>query len=471
MQTGDEELAAPPTIAKSKRKVIASVAAIVVVVAGAAITYTALNDAGGSGAGSPKEAVQTAITDLHNGDIIGLLDDMPSGERAAISGPLQDDVSSLQRLGVLSQKADPHKVTGVTFTATNLAFADPIVVNDHLQIVKITGGTVTANADALKLPLTAHMLDITHASSAQPKTQTVNLASVAGGVRIATVKQSGRWYVSIFYTAADSAANHQLPTAADALPAHGATSATGAVTDAVNDLLSGKLTNALELVSPDELGAVHDYGGLILSAVQGFPDSGIKVTTLDLKQTTLSDGAVRVSPTKIALSLPDGKSVSVVADGPCETVTIDGTSKKECASDAVGTLENELGQLRCFGAESDSGSGFGSGGITVTPSDGDSSDGGFSVPGGTTPGGALPGDLPSDGSDGFDPCTPTPLTAAQKAALTHLITGYTGLGIVVSQSGGLWYIDPIRTLTELSAETIGSLQGNDIFALVSIFTG
>ena len=58
------------------------------------------------GAGSPKEAVSKAITALQNGDLIGLLDDMPPGERAAISGPFQDDVTSLKRLGVLSPAAD-----------------------------------------------------------------------------------------------------------------------------------------------------------------------------------------------------------------------------------------------------------------------------------------------------------------------------------------------------------------------------
>jgi hypothetical protein len=443
----------PTPPAKSRRGLIASVAAIVVVVAGAAVTYTALNDAGSdNGASSPQGAVSNAIADLHTGDVIGLLDDMPSGERAALVGPLQDDVTSLKRLGVLSPKADPHKVTGVTFTASNIQFAPTtIVVNDHVQIVRVTGGTITANTDAMKLPLTAHMLDLTHASAATATSQTTNLADVSGGVRIATVEQAGRWYVSVFYTAADAAAKHQIPSSSDYIPAHGAATAVAAVHDEVTDLLGGKLSDALGLISPDELGAVHDYGGLLLSAGQGFPDTGIKINTLDLNQTGLSDGAVRVTLAKIALTLPSGEAISVTEDGACFTTTIAGTTKKECAADTIKGLESALSNFRCgglFGAVSGSG---------------------FSSQSGSSTG---PG-LPTDGSTSpADPCgNPTPLTSAQKAALTHLVTGETGLGFIVSQTDGQWYLDPVRTITELASATIGSLQGDDLFALVSIFTG
>jgi hypothetical protein len=479
----DEELTQPPAINGTRRRLIASVVAVLVVVAGAVITYTALNDAGGDGAASPRAAVDNAIKDLHNGDVIGLLDDMPSGERAALSGPFQDDVTSLKRLGVLSSKADPHKVTGITFTVDNISYAPATVqVNDHVQIVKIIGGTITANANALNLPLTSHMLNVTHAASAHPVTQTVDLSTVSGGVRIATVKQSGRWYVSLFYTAADGMANHQIPTSADYVAAKGADSATDAVRSEVTALLGGKLSDALALISPDELGAVHDYGGLILSASDGFPDSGVSISSLDLNQTPLSDGAVKVTLSKLSLTTQDGKKISVVASGSCFTITMDGTTKKQCASDSISTLEQLLGEVKCLGegglfGESEGGS---SGSVYTVPSLGDGGSGD-----GSSTDGPLPSDFPTDfhtdGSfptdddpfptDDFPDCTPTELTAGQKAALTHLVSGESSLGVVVSQSGGTWFLDPIRTIAELSSQTIGSLQGDDLFALISIFTG
>ena len=408
------------------------------------VTYTALNDASSNGAGSPKEAVSTAISALQKGDLIGLLDDLPPGERAAISGPLQDDVTSLKRLGVLTPAADPHKVTGVTFTASGITFASaPVVVNDHVQIVRLTGGTFTANADALKLPLTAHMLDLTHASSATPTTQRVDLSTVSGGVRIATVKEDGHWYVSLFYTIADSAANHQIPSQADYVAAHGASSPEAAVQNIVSDALHGNLADALSLVSPDELGAVHDYGGLILQASSGFGDTGVKVTTLDLNQTPLSDGAVKLTVAKLALTTPDGQNISVQSTGSCYAITANGQTKTECAADAITEIEGLVGSLDCL---RDSGSDSESIGPDGLPDSG------------------------SSGSSGDGSCGPD-LTAAQKTALTHLISGLTKIGVVAGESGGQWYLEPVRSVTELTAETIGSLQGDDIFDLVSIFTG
>ncbi|MCW2497923.1 hypothetical protein [Jatrophihabitans sp.] len=451
---------------RRRRGLVTSLVTVVVLVVGAVITYVAVSDASSGGASSPQQAVRNALSDLHNGDVIGLLNDLPSGERAAISGPLQRNIASLKRLGALSSKADLHKVSGITFTAAGVTFAKkPVVINDHVQIVTLTGGTVTANADALKLPLTAHMLAVTHASSAHPTSQSQNLAKVPGGVRIATEKVSGGWYVSIFYTAADSAADKVVPTPSDYIAPAGATSATAAVRSAVTALLGGRLRAALALVSPAELGAVHDYGGLILDSASDFPDSGVHLTTLDLASSTLSDGTVKVSLTKVAFTTPSGENISVASKGKCYTTTINGHTTKECAADAITQAEGVLGVFAC---------GFSSSGGGFADSSGDSGTFGWVPdPGADSGSGASSG----SGDDGIsiDPgyggdCTPPTLTAAQKKAFTDLLDGPLGggLGVITEKVNGSWYLAPVRTLTEFGAQTLGSLQGNDLFALISL---
>ena len=66
---------------------------MVVLAGGGAATYVAFA-AGDSGAGSPKAAVQKVIGDLENSDLVGVLDDLAPGERAALSGPLTATTSS-----------------------------------------------------------------------------------------------------------------------------------------------------------------------------------------------------------------------------------------------------------------------------------------------------------------------------------------------------------------------------------------
>jgi hypothetical protein len=56
-------------------------------------------------------------------------------------------------------------------------------------------------------------------------------------------------------------------------------------------------------------------------------------------------------------------------------------------------------------------------------------------------------------------------------ALTHLLGGATAPGIVTTQSGGSWYVNPVRTIFEASTTILGRLQGNDVTALISIIKG
>jgi hypothetical protein len=44
----------------------------------------------------------------------------------------------------------------------------------------------------------------------------------------------------------------------------------------------------------------------------------------------------------------------------------------------------------------------------------------------------------------------------------------TGTGIIATQSGGQWFINPVRTIFEASTSVLGRLQGTDVADLISI---
>jgi hypothetical protein len=451
LEPGFEILPTPPR--RGHGKLIASIAAVVVLGAGGAVTYVALA-AGDSGAGSPQKAVQNVVADLQNADLIGVLDDLAPGERTALSAPIRDDIASLKRLSVLSSKANPSSVPGVHFAAHDLKYADKtITVNDHVQIVQITGGSVDLGADASKLPFTQRFLGL----AKPPKNATKQHIAITQPVRIATEKVGGSWYASLFYTAADDVAGHAIPSASNAIPANGADSAEAAVDKMVRSLLSGDVTSALSLISPAELGAVHDYGSMILKAAPRWQASQVTIKTLDLTTTPISDG-VRVGLKNLVLS-SGGRQVSIAIDNGCATIAASGLHKKVCPADAANLISTFIGGLTCassfgFGSASGVESGSGAYHSRISISKGSGSSSGKYVP--LDSSGRVPG------------CSGPKFTAAQKQAIADLLSGITSLGIDTAQVDGKWFITPVRTVADLGATVLSGLKGDDLFQLATL---
>ena len=268
---------------RRRAPLIASLVAVVALAGGGAITYVALSDSSdGGGAASPKGAVENAVADMQQSDLVGLLDDLAPGERDALANPLRDDITKLKDLHVLNSNANANSIPGVTFKANNLTYgAKPIVINDHVQIVQLTGGTIDVTGDSSKLPFSDEFRAKAQMRNSS-QTQHITVGE-SGPVRIATVKVGGRWYPSLTYTAADAAAGHEVPSAADAIPATGSSSAEDAVKDEVDALLAGDVKSALARISPAELGAIHDYGGMLVDRVPSWHATGVKIDTLDLE--------------------------------------------------------------------------------------------------------------------------------------------------------------------------------------------
>jgi hypothetical protein len=275
---------------------------------GAAVSYVAVSDASSHGASSPISAVQTIVSDINGSDLAGLLDDLAPAERDAIATPLLNDIGELKRINVLQPNADPKNVTAVKTSIKALVFAPTVPVNDHEQIVQLTGGTVTIAGDASKIPFTKDFVNALFPHglpTGTSSTSTVDIAQAVqanGGepIRVAAEKVGGRWYPSLFYTIADNAAHSSglgTPTAGDYVAANGAASAGDAVKQIINALLQGNIARAIQLLSPEELAVVHDYAGLIMRAPgSSYSPSSVHLDSLQVSATAASRRRCLASP-------------------------------------------------------------------------------------------------------------------------------------------------------------------------------
>ncbi|SHG07366.1 hypothetical protein SAMN05443575_1297 [Jatrophihabitans endophyticus] len=401
----------PPGERKRHGKLVAASAAVVVLAGGGVATYVAVSSSGGGGTDTPRAAVEKIVTDLDNDDLVGVLEDLPPGERAAITKPFLDTVDQLKRTKVLRSDADLSNVSGVDVHATDLRYADKtVVINDDVQIVQVTGGRFGINADAAKLPLTADFVKAIGGTPSNGRTsESVDISDAVRRngkpVRIATQKVDGKWYPSLTYTIADAAAADSgkgAPGAADRIPAVGADSADAAVRKVVDALLKGDVRSAIEVVSPDELGALHDYGTLVVDKTHYDPVQA-RIDDIQFADQKDADGT-RVTLKSLDLTTDEGQ-VRVAVDGDCVSVTVDGDTKQFCASDVVDML-----QQRGFG-----------------------------------------------------------LTRAQAQAVARVYAGLgQDVGIETTQVDGSWYVNPLRTYTRLGATVLSKLQGNDLLELIGL---
>ncbi|HEV7206280.1 MAG TPA: hypothetical protein VGN18_16865 [Jatrophihabitans sp.] len=419
---------APPAPApKRKRTRLVASTAVVVVAAGGIATYAAMQlTSGSAGASSPRAAVQGLADDLGRGDLVGVLDDLPPGERAAYVTPVLDTVRELQRNDVVRPDANLKKVSGVQIATSGLTFGSTTTINDHVRVVEITGGTLHVSADAAKLPLTQRFLSATHMPTSGSSTeQTVDLAREAAKagrpLRIAVQLSGGSWYPSLFYSVADNAATDArlaAPTGAERIPDSGASSPDDAVRGVITSLLTGKVAQAIALTAPDELSVLHDYGKLIVDRAT-YSAAPVTLRSIAFKDTPVA-GGTRVSLTKVDIIDHSGGSdqeVSISVDGSCIDMTMAGRSQHLC-------LDRLIQELTGLAAPANGG-------------------------GSTPPGGFV-------------------MTPAQATAFKHLFSGLTDIGIVTTQHGGSWYVNPVRSYIAEVPNLLAHLQGNDLYALIDL---
>jgi hypothetical protein len=402
-----------PVKSGRRGKITAAAVVVVVVVAGALVSAVAFRDKGSqAGASSPQDAVRLVVNDLTKSDVLGVLDDLPPAERNALRDSFNDEVSQLKRLNVLNSNADPGKVSGVTVTTSGLTFAPTDeVINDHVRIVDVTGGTITVSSDAANVPYTQQFMNAAFPNGAPTgqSSHTVDFGQEAQQtgkpVRIGVEKVGGRWYPSLMYTIVDAANRddgNRNPTADDAIAPAGSASPDAAVRALIDAAVKSDAGAAIAVLDPNEGAALHDYGDLLAKDAQpSEPD--VRIDNTSFVDTSVS-GGTRVSLHSITFtSLDDNAQGTVTINGDCLQFSAK-KSQRYCAADILKLIDFADAKM----------------------------------------------------------------TSEQKRALSDLFTSLPNVGVVTTETDGKWYVSPIRSFAELGTDVLSGLSGNDLIALIGL---
>lgn len=420
-QQGPGLPAQPPKKKKTGLLVIA-VALVVAIVAGAGVWFFAFRDSKGEGGqASPQQAANAMLVALAQKDPVGVLDQLDPTEAALFADLNGDVMGELKRLQIFTPDAKQDNVTGTTVTVEGLTYDDkPEQVNDHLTIVKLTGGKVTITADLSKLPVTDKIKDAfgSELDKLQPQTQTYDIADYVAKhgkpFRVATVNRDGKWYPSLFYTLADLWAQEENagnPTAADFIPATGADSPEATMNALLDAVSAGDVEKIIGLLPPDEMGVLHDYGKLILtkSKYPGPTSTGLQFSDAQWEVADVSGGK-KVMLKSLTVTA-NGKKTVVQRDGAAGTLTVTQDGK-----DPFVLNDSTIDQLV---AQFLGGSGA---------------------------------DVPDQAKDII------------KREFKQLLN----VGLVMTESGGKWYVSPLRSYIGIFVTLLQGLQPADVDYLISL---
>jgi len=340
----------PPPKKRGKGPIIGAVAAVLVVAVGVATTIFVLNRSSQDDAGkaNPTDAATNLVNSLSKGDVLGVLESLTPAESSLLVDFNAKSTDRLKELKVYKDDADPNKMHGASIEAKNLKYDEKNAekVNDHLTITKLVGGTVSLHADVNELPFTEEFMDAAFPDgvNSKPTDEQIDVAKVVREtgqpIRIATVNVDGKWYPSLFYTIADYAlqdAHKQWPS--QSIANNGADDAEGAVKEMVQAAINADAERVIELLPPDEMGALHDAGPALLEEMGTQRPSGVEVTQLDTEVTDAESGGQKVMLSEIQVNA-DGQTYHVKKDGYCYTAEGEGQSERLCAGD----LATEMGK-------------------------------------------------------------------------------------------------------------------------------
>ena len=258
-----------PQRSKSRTVVaIAGVAALVAAGAFAVVSITGNDSAGG--ASSPSDVGMALTEALSNEDVLGVVDLLLPGERNTFRDPMIEGFDHLRRLGVLADDASLAGIGGLDIEMTDVVVTEEATGADDIVNI-VLSGSATGSVDGAEVPLgdliITEMLD-----GERPDMDVAPETSEFDDVKLTVVERDGRWYLSAFYSIAESARDGGEPVPAEGIPTPGADTPEGAITALLGAIGEQDLAGALGMLDPEEFEALHRYAPLFLDEAQGAID-------------------------------------------------------------------------------------------------------------------------------------------------------------------------------------------------------
>ena len=407
---------------RSRGKLVGGIVGVVALLgagAFAAVKIGANDDDGG--AASPTEVGTQLIAALDNEDLLGVIDLLLPGERDTFRQPFIDLIGNLKRIEVLDASASTDQIGGVDIQFTDVSVRDePTNVADISNI--FLSGSASVAVDGTSVPLGSLLIDEAFGGD-RPKMDEPAKANEFTNTRLTVVEREGRWYLSLFYTAAEASRGDAAIPEVGVVAAGAATpeSAVDAMLQAISDQ---NLTTLIASLDPTEAEALQRYAPLFL----------------DDAQSTVGDA-------DIIWKLTD-RTYSVEGSGDRRSVGIDTFTFTGSAS----------GDTAIGGGDS----GNGDQSATITYSHG--------CLGGTIFGEDFPDcTLQTDAANNIidqlgagDPATGQQLADSVRAAFAD----FSPTGIAVHEVNGTWFVSPLRTAFDLVDAGLSALDHAEITAVI-----
>lgn len=403
----------PPGSQRSRGKMAGALVGVVALVGAGtfAVAQISSNDSDGGGA-SPKEVGDKFVAALAGEDLLGTIDLLLPGERETFRQPMIDLSEELGRLEVTDDAVDLNKVPGFDIT-----IEDPEVSVTDTNVEDITDITVTGAASVTvngeDVPIGKLLIDRIFDGD-RPDIDSTETSGDFDAT-FATVKQGGRWYLSVFYTLADKARGDQdIPE--NGVEPQGAESPEGALENMITSIGDLDLEGIIAGLNPNETAALQRYAPLFIDQGQqqlDDLDASIDIGTTEFSVSG-SGNTRQVAVTTLEFTASaNGTDVDFSLSNGCITAsTTGGEDFKTCAGDDEmdSSLDGYLDDL----------------GMSTTPE--------FT---------ALIKDVRSSFSD------------------------FEMRGIVVDKVDGKWFVSPIGTGSELFLSLLRALDRDEIDTIIN----
>jgi hypothetical protein len=224
------------------------------------------------GASTPEEATQAMLDAVRHNDLIGIVEQLPPGERKALRDPAAQLATQLQNLRLVG-RLDPTRVPGLELAFDDLAMRTT-ALDDDVRAVDLVGGRLTAKWLGGGQPLTEHARQILSREwgiTIDAVDARYERDFARENFRLVAVKEGGGWHVSLAYTVAEAvraAHGTATPAMGGGPAATGADVPAAAVTDLVRAYADGDPERLVTLLYPDEARALYDYAPVLLPAAR-----------------------------------------------------------------------------------------------------------------------------------------------------------------------------------------------------------
>ncbi len=248
-------------------------AVVGVLALGAAGVFAAgqLGSDNAGGADSPENVGLEMMSALEQEDMLGMVDLLLPGEREVFREPLIDIVSELSRIDILSADASLADLAGLQIDMVGEAvMVEPTNVADISNITM--SATISASLDGDQLPIGDFITDLA-GDDFDPSTFDQPTTTEDFDLPMTVVEEGGRWYLSVFHTAAEAArAELGEPIPEVGLEPRGGDTPEGAVDALLDGVEQLDLGKVIAGINPNEAAALQRYAPLFLDSVGPIAD-------------------------------------------------------------------------------------------------------------------------------------------------------------------------------------------------------